>query len=144
MDSPKKVYESLQNASHRFKALKQNFDEYTRLTQQHITDGNALVNGITLAVLKPDVIEIQFLERVFHLVFTVHIPTGKSHLVGIVRIYSVERYPEKEMIDCGGFEFLPDAKTNLINPDNDEAFYINWDQSAIDITLHLLREALSE
>lgn len=134
--------DSLQATSRHYANLKKNFAEFVESLEKGLGQPNSIVEGLSV---KPNLditqVEIAFVGRAFQLVFSVAIAEEKHRPIGVVRCYSLVEYPEKKVIDTGGFTFKPNGESNLKDSDNDW-LYVNHDWAARCIGMYLVHEAL--
>ena len=140
------LYQVLEDASRRYSDLKKRFAEFSGQLQSAFTQNDPYIKGVTLnAVLDANFLDLGFAGRTFRLVFTTAISEQKRGLVGVVRCYAVVEYPEKKLVDTGGFSFSPRGESNIIGPPpDDDPLHIDWELSARYIALHLINEALAK
>ncbi|MND58715.1 hypothetical protein D3C80_498840 [compost metagenome] len=136
------LHNSLEAISRQHIVLKAKFIEFVEHIESSFGEFNPPIKGLSVKrTLDTNHVDIGFVDKTFRLVFSMTTTEQLSHPLGVVRCYSIEEYPEKTLIDTGGFTFMPNGQSNLENPSEEGQLYIHFVGDAINIGLHLVHES---
>ena len=62
----------------------------------------------------------------------------RSHSTASTSIYGLAQ----EVDHLGGFSFKPNGETDMQDPETEDQLFLDWDESALHISLHFIHESL--
>jgi hypothetical protein len=144
MPYSKKLHDYLEQASIQHEQLASKFDEFAQFIRSCLKAPSVANNSIVIDLrrLAERNFSATYADRTVTFVFN-SILRGDENLVGNVKCYLRQQFPEPKFVEIGEFDFDEKGNTNLKLPNEDADINLDNNFGTLHIALHFIRLSLS-
>jgi hypothetical protein len=137
------LHQNLGIAVNRHNQLTSKFERFAGYIKEQATAEGFHIKGIEVELNNEHYcFTISFVGRTLYFVFKTILKEAQGTLVGNVRCYLKNNYPNDEFIELGKFDFNGSGETTFILEDENIQASIEHDIHALRIALHFIHESL--
>ena len=137
------IHAELVKAANRYAALKSQFDTFSNLVIEQISQENFPIKGVIAAQdLEEGFFQVHFAGRTYTFIFEAQVEEMGDALDGRI-VCEMDKYFDEEPHFIGEFKFNAQGETDLQSPENDgDPILLTSDLDAIHLVLHNVYEGL--
>lgn len=138
------LHSALRSTSSRHDALVKKFNEFDRLVEATVTPEQFSIPNIEFEreLAARNGFALTFAGRKIYFIFRSGITSPNTTVRGHVDCYLSPDFPREEVDHLGGFSFKPNGETDMQDPETEDQLFLDWDESALHISLHFIHESL--